>query len=594
MTILEALREKMADRGIDVYVVPTDDFHGSEYVGDYFKCREYLTGFTGSAGTAFVAQDEAGLYTDGRYYLQAEEELRGSGFTLYRMGEAGVPTLYEKIESLLPEGGTVGFDGRVVSAAAGRKIEEAAAKKFGSVDSSEDLVGLIWEDRPALSKEQAWILPERFSGESAESKIARVRSEMEKLKADVFVLTSLTDVAWLLNLRGNDVSHCPVVLSNLLLTAKGGVLYVQNEALTDAVRRELERIGVSTAAYESIYEMAGQIRNRKVLLSTGSVNDRLYRLFSKGNEIIDQENPTLRMKAVKNETEVRNIKNAHVKDGVAMTRWLYWLKKTIGKEELTEISVSKKLEEFRANMRGFMDLSFETIAGYKEHGAIVHYEATKATDKKLAPESFLLVDSGGHYMEGTTDITRTVALGKLTDEEKEMFTTVLKGHLSLLWLRFMKGCSGLNFDVMVRKPFWEKGLDYRHGTGHGVGYLLSVHEAPNGFRYKTVPERNDAAVMEPGMVTTDEPGVYLEGKFGVRTESELLCREDGTSEYGDFLTFEPITYCPIDLDAVVPELLSEEEKEKLNRYHGLVFDEISPYLEGEEKEWLRQATRRID
>ena len=593
MTILEALREKMADRGIDVYVVPTDDFHGSEYVGDYFKCREFLTGFTGSAGTAFVAADEAGLYTDGRYFLQAEEELKGSGFTLYRMGEPGVPTIYEKIESLLPEGGTVGFDGRVVSALAGRKIEKAAAKRFGSVDSSEDLVGLIWEDRPELSKEKAWVLPERFSGESASSKIARVRKEMEKLQADVFVLTSLTDIAWLLNLRGNDVSHCPVVLSSLLLTARGGVLYIQNEALTDEVRRALAEVGVSTAAYESIYEMAGKIRNKKVLLSSGAVNDWLYRLFSKGNEIIDRENPTVRMKAVKNETEIRNIRNAHVKDGVAMCRWLYWLKKNVGTEELTELSVSRKLKEFRENMRGFLDVSFETIAGYKEHGAIVHYEATKATDKALAPESFLLVDSGGHYMEGTTDITRTVALGPLTDEEKEMFTLVLKGHLSLLWLRFMKGCSGLNFDAFVRKPFWERGLDYKHGTGHGVGYLLSVHEAPNGFRYKIVPERSDAAVLEPGMVTTDEPGIYLEGKFGIRTENELLCVENGSSEYGEFLTFEPITYCPIDLNAVLPEQLTGEEKDKLNLYHEIVYNEISPYLEGEEKEWLKEATRRI-
>ncbi len=593
MTILEALREKMADRGIDVYIVPTDDFHGSEYVGEYFKCREFLTGFTGSAGTAFVAADEAGLYTDGRYFLQAEEELKGSGFTLYRMGEPGVPTIYEKIESLLPEGGTVGFDGRVVSALAGRKIEKAAAKRFGSVDSSEDLVGLIWEDRPGISKEKAWVLPERFSGESASSKIARVRKEMEKLQADVFVLTSLTDIAWLLNLRGNDVSHCPVVLSSLLLTARGGVLYIQNEALTDEVRRALAEVGVSTAAYESIYEMAGKIRNKKVLLSSGAVNDWLYRLFSKGNEIIDRENPTVRMKAVKNETEIRNIRNAHVKDGVAMCRWLYWLKKNVGTEELTELSVSRKLKEFRENMRGFLDVSFETIAGYKEHGAIVHYEATKATDKALAPESFLLVDSGGHYMEGTTDITRTVALGPLTDEEKEMFTLVLKGHLSLLWLRFMKGCSGLNFDAFVRKPFWERGLDYKHGTGHGVGYLLSVHEAPNGFRYKIVPERSDAAVLEPGMVTTDEPGIYLEGKFGIRTENELLCVENGSSEYGEFLTFEPITYCPIDLSAVLPEQLTGEEKDKLNLYHEVVYNEISPYLEGEEKEWLKEATRRI-
>lgn len=594
MTILESLREKMADRGIDIYVVPTDDFHGSEYVGDYFKCRAYLTGFTGSAGTAFVTPTEAGLYTDGRYFLQAEKELKGSGFTLYRSGEKGVPTLYEKLEELLPEGGTIGFDGRVMNAAAGRKIEKAAAKRFGSVDSSEDLIGLIWEDRPALSHEPAWLLPERFSGEDAARKIARVREEMRKKGTDVFVLTSLTDIAWLLNIRGNDVSHCPVVLANLLLTERGGVLYIQNEALTGAVTNELNRIGISVAAYESIYEMAGKIRHKKVLLSSGSVNDWLYRLFASGNEILDEENPTERMKAVKNETEIQNTVRAHVKDGVAMCRWLYWLKENIGKKELTEIGVSRKLKEFRENMRGFLDVSFETIAGYKEHGAIVHYEATPETDAKLKPESFLLVDSGGHYLEGTTDITRTVTLGPLTDEEKEMFTLVLKGNLALLDLKFMKGCSGLNFDLLVRKPLWEKGLDYRHGTGHGVGYLLSVHEGPNGFRYKIVPERKDAAAFEAGMITTDEPGVYLEGKFGVRTENELLCKAAGSTEYGDFLTFEPITFCPIDLDAVEPELLTGEEKEKLNRYHERVYEEISPYLEGDEKEWLRKATRRID
>ena len=592
---LDALRRVMKENAIDLYLIPTDDFHGSEYVGNYFKCREYVTGFTGSAGVAVVTQEDARLWTDGRYFLQAEAQLRDSGFSLMKSGEEGVPTIAKYIEDTLGEGETAGADGRVINAAFGKKLTEIAEKKHGKIDTSKDLVGEIWKDRPAMSKERSWILTEEYSGESAVSKLGRIREEMKKKKADIFLLTSLEDIAWTLNLRGNDVLHCPVTLSFLAVTEKGCIYYVNEETLSDEVRAYLEKTGVSVSPYDSVYEMAralGEKSSVTVLLDPAKMNDRLYRLLGDVKKV-EETSPTVLMKSIKNETELKNIRIAHLRDGVAMVKWIYWLKNAVGKEELTELSVSEKLAGFRASMKNFLDLSFETIAGYKEHGAIIHYAPTEESDAELKPESFLLVDSGGHYLEGSTDITRTIALGELTEEEKEVFTLVLKAHLALLPLVFHYGCSGVNFDLLVREPLWRRGLDYRHGTGHGVGYLLAVHEMPNGFRYKVVPERVDSSVFEEGMVTTDEPGLYLEGKFGVRTESELICRVKEETEYGKFMYFENVTFCPIDLDAVIPEMLTEEEKQSLNDYHETVRKRLSPYLNEEENEWLTYATRRI-
>ena len=593
---LNLLRSLMMERGIDVYVIPTADFHESEYVGEYFKARKFLTGFTGSAGVAAVSVNEAGLWTDGRYFVQAEKQLQGSGFELFKMGVKDVPTVDEFIAAELPENGVIGFDGRVVNAKWGLKLEKIAQEKNGSTAVDADLIDLIWNDRPELSHEKAWILDEKLAGESIISKLARVRAEMEKEGASVYILTSLDDIAWLLNIRGNDAAHFPIVLSYLMITKKGCVLYVQPEAVTDELRAYLQAAGVSVGAYNDIYAMADMLSKRsmgKVLMDLSKVNYRLYKAVSQANEVVDRTNPTVLMKAVKNETEIRNIRLAHIKDGIAMTKWLYWLKNAIGKEELTEITVSDKLEAFRKAQQGFIDLSFNTIAAYGPNGAMMHYSATPEDFAVIQPEGFLLVDSGAHYEEGSTDITRTIAMGPLTDEQKYLFTTVLRSNLNLAAAKFLYGCTGLNLDILARGPLWDLGLDYRCGTGHGIGYILNVHEAPNGFRWKKVPERNDSAPLEAGMVTTDEPGVYLEGAYGIRTENELICQKDEENEYGQFMSFETVTYCPIDLEAVDLSLLSDREKRLLNDYHRMVYDTIAPYLTYEEKLWLRYETREV-
>ena len=593
---LEELRKLMADRSIDVYVVPTADFHESEYVGGYFAAREFITGFTGSAGIAVITKEDAGLFTDGRYFIQAEKEISGSGFRLFKMGVEGVPSVNEFIEASLPENGMIGFDGRVINGKWGMELEEIAAKKNGGTFVTEDLVGLIWEERPAISCEKAWILPEKYTGESAASKIARVREFMKEQGANVHILTTLDDIAWLLNIRGNDAGHFPVVLSYLLLTAKGCVLYAAKEAFDEELQKYLSDNGVTLADYEDIYGMADKMSERsmgKVLLDTGKVNYRILKAVSKGSEILNKPNPTVKMKAVKNAVEQKNIRRAHIKDGVAMVKWLYWLKNTIGKEELDEISVSDKLEAYRRSIKGFLDLSFDTIAAYEGNAAMMHYSAKPETAAVLEPKGFLLVDSGAHYLEGSTDITRTIALGPVTEEQREMFTAVLRSNMNLSAAKFLYGCTGQNLDILARGPLWDLGIDYRCGTGHGVGYILSIHEPPNGFRWRIVPERNDSSVLEEGMVTTDEPGVYKEGEYGIRTENELLCLKDEQNEYGQFMRFETVTYCPIDLNAVDPEEMTKKEKKLLNDYHEMVYRVISPYLTKEEQLWLRYETRRI-
>ena len=593
---LRMLREKMAEHSIAVYIVPTADYHESEYVGEHFKARAWLTGFSGSAGTAVVTADEAVLFTDGRYFIQAERELSGSGFSLMRMGTAGVPTVFEYVKSVLPDQGVIGFDGRVVNAADGEKYLKLAEERGGKLSVSDDLVSEIWEDRPARSKSRAWVLGEEYAGESAAGKIARVREKMKEAGAAIHILTTLDDIAWLLNIRADDISHWPVALSYLMLTEKGCVLYISGAALTEEVKKHLSANRVSTAPYEDIYKIADMLSVKHmgtVLLDKRKVNYRIVSAVSGANEIIDRENPTVLMKAVKNPTEIRNIRAAHVKDGVAMVRWLYWLKNTVGTEPMTEWDAAEKLAEFRKSQEGFVDLSFDTIPAYRENAAMMHYHADPETAAELRPEHFLLVDSGGHYLEGSTDITRTVALGPLTDREKQLFTTVLRCNLNLASAKFLQGCNGQNLDILARGPLWEMGLDYRCGTGHGVGYMLNIHEAPNGFRWRKVSERNDSAVFEPGMVTTDEPGVYIEGELGIRTENELLCVEAEENEYGRFLEFECVTLCPIDLAAVDPTMLSKREKDLLNAYHEKVYQELSPYLPREEQLWLRYETREV-
>ncbi len=591
---LQALRAEMKKRDIDIYVVPTADFHESEYVGEHFKARKFITGFTGSAGTAVVTMTEAGLWTDGRYFVQAEKQLAGSTVTLYRMGEEGVPKVDEFIGEKLPEGGCLGFDGRVVNGSWGRKLNDIAEKKSGKLHVDEDLIDLIWKDRPALSKEPLFLLEEQYSGRSAADKIAALREEMKKEGANVHILTSLYDIAWLLNIRGGDIDYVPVVLSYLVLTDRECIWFLQEEVVDEKIRAYLDENQITTRPYDSIYDYVPLISgDAAVLMDCGMVNYRICSSIDSSVKVVDKPNPTELMKAVKNPTEVDNTRRAHIKDGVAFTKFMYWLKTNIGKIPMTEISASDYLEARRREQDNFIELSFDTICAYGPNAAMMHYAATPECNAELKPEGFLLVDSGGHYFEGTTDITRTMALGPVTDEMRRHFTAVCRSNMNLAHAKFLYGCTGVNLDILARGPLWDMGIDYKCGTGHGVGYVLNVHEGPNGFRWKVVPERHDNGVLEEGMITTDEPGVYLEGKYGIRTENELVCHKAEKNEYGQFMEFENITYAPIDLDAIDPEEMTGREKKMLNDYHAMVYQTLSPYMTAEENEWLKKYTRAV-
>lgn len=591
---LTALREEMKRRSIDIYVVPTADFHESEYVGEHFKARKFITGFTGSAGTAVITLKEAGLWTDGRYFVQAEKQLEGSTVTLYRMAEEGVPAVEEFVKDKLPQGGCIGFDGRTVNGAWGEKFAAIAEEKGGSLSVGEDLIDLIWTDRPELSRAPLFILEEKYSGKSTAEKIKDVRAKMAEEGADVHILTSLCDIAWLLNIRGGDIQSVPVVLSYLVLTRDQCIWFLQEEVVDDTIRAYLKENHIETRPYDDIYTYVPTIpESTVVLMNKSGVNYRICSELNKNIQVINKPNPTELMKAVKNPVEVDNTRLAHVKDGVAVTKFMYWLKTNIGKIPMTEISASDYLEARRREQENFIDLSFTTISAYGANAAMMHYSATPESNTELKPEGFLLVDSGGHYYEGTTDITRTFVLGTISDEMKQHFTAVCRSNMKLANAKFLYGACGLNLDILARGPLWDMGIDYKCGTGHGVGYILNVHEGPNGFRWKIVPERHDSGVLEEGMITTDEPGVYLEGKYGIRTENELVCRKAEKNEYGQFMEFENITYAPIDLDGIDPEQMSPREKQMLNDYHKKVYEVLSPYMTEEENEWLKKYTRAI-
>ena len=595
MTVNEritALRERMKEKKIDAYLVPTDDFHASEYVGEYFKCRKYITGFTGSAGTAVIMQDMAGLWTDGRYFIQAAAQLEGTGVDLFKMGEPGVPTIHQFLEEKLGEGMCLGFDGRTISAKEAAELSEALGKKGASLSVDYDLVGEVWEDRPALSCEPVMELDVKWAGESRADKCAKIRKAMEEKGADAFVLTSLDDIAWLLNIRGGDVHCCPVVLSYLVMTQKEIKLFANEKVFPAEVLDALAKDGVTLLPYDSIYGYVKTFaKDMKVLLCKQKANSRLVSNIPSEVEILDEENLTLLPKAIKNPVEVENERIAHIRDGVALTKFIYWLKKNVGKIPMTELSAEEKLYSFRAQQENFIDNSFDPIISYGVHAAINHYSATPETDIPIEPRSFLLADTGGNYYEGTTDTTRTIVMGPVTDEQKKFFTAVLRGMLNLGNAKFRYGCTGVNLDYLARGPLWELGQDFNHGTGHGVGYLLNVHEGPNSFRWKVVPGNN--AVLEEGMITSDEPGYYVEDGYGIRHENMIVCKKAEKTQFGQFMCFEFLTMVPFDLDAVVPEQMTAHERELLNNYHAQVYEKISPYLDEDEKAWLKEATRAI-
>lgn len=582
----------MREGRIDAYLVPTSDYHESEYVGRHFACREYITGFTGSAGTALIGRDWAGLWTDGRYFVQAAAELDGSGVELMRMGEQGVPTIEEYLEQHLPQQGILGFDGRVVSARMGEDLKKRLESRNVSFAYTEALIGEIWEDRPELSAEPVWVLEERYAGRPATEKIAELRLEMKKAQATVHILTTLDDIVWLLNIRGNDIPHNPVVLSYAAVTEKEFLLFLNPKVLSAEVRAYLEGLGVTICPYQEIYTYVQELYHERVLLEKGKVNYAIVNYINDSNRIIDRMNPTVMKKAQKTQTEIENLKKAHIRDGVAMTRFIYWMKHNIGRIPMTECSVAEHLQALRRE-QGALDESFATISAYGPNAAMCHYHAEEDSCAELKPQGLYLVDSGGQYLEGTTDITRTMALGPVTDEEREHYTLVLMSMLRLGHVKFLEGCSGLSLDYVARELMWQRGLNYNHGTGHGVGYLLNVHERPVGIRFKTVPERQDGAAFLPGMVCSDEPGLYIEGSHGIRTENLMFCKEAEATEYGRFFTFEYLTYVPIDLGPVDVTLMEARDIAYLNEYHSQVYEKLSPYLEKDEAEWLRGVTQPI-
>ncbi len=591
---IDALRNEMKSAGIDVYIIPTSDFHDSEYVSPYFMARRFFSGFTGSAGTLVVSADESALFTDGRYFIQAENQLSGSGITLMKSGEPNVPTVKKYVADKLCSGGTIGFDGRVVTGTAGEGYAKIAEEKGGKVICGKDLAEKIWTDRPALEHTEIFLLDEKYSGKSAGDKLAEVREKLAEEKADVHIITALDDISWLFNIRADDVECCPVVLSYAAVTAERAYLFVDEKACGESVREYIVKNGAEILPYENIYDYAEKLTEKRVLINKNRVNYRLVQLLS-GCEIISKPNPCALLKAVKNPVETENIRKAHLMDGIAVTRFMYWLKNSVGKMKITESDAAACIDGLRREIGGesFVGESFETISAYGANAAMMHYSAETGSNAELKAEGMLLVDSGGHYLEGTTDITRTFALGEITEEMRSHFTVTLRAMLNLASAKFMYGCTGENLDILARGPMWEKGLDYRCGTGHGVGYLLSVHESPNSFRWRLRDDLPRTAVLEEGMITTDEPGVYVEGSHGIRIENELLCKKSENCEYGQLMEFETITYAPIDLDCVDASQLEQRDKDRLNAYHKLVFDKLSPYFEGKELEFLKQYTRKI-
>lgn len=589
---ITALRAIMKREGIDYYYIPTADFHESEYVVEYFKARKFITGFTGSAGVAVIGQEEAWLWTDGRYFIQAAAQIEGSGFGLMKMGQEGVPTVMQYLGEKLQEGQCIGFDARVVNTNDAKEFAKIAAKKHGSLKTDNDLLDEVWTDRPALVHQPADVLKDEFNGEATASKLARVREQMEKEDAQYHIISTLDDIAWILNVRGNDIPHVPVVLSFLVIGKEDAMWFVEENALSDAVKEMAAECGITIRPYEDVYAYAATIpENSTVLLDKRKVNYRITNALSETVHIVSKANPSQLMKAIKNEIELENTRKAHLLDGIAVTKFMYWLKKNVGKIPMDEVSVSDYLQSLREQMEGYRDISFDTIAGYNANAAMMHYKAEPDTAAKLEPQGMLLVDSGGHYDTGTTDITRTFVLGPISDIQKKHFTMVVKSNLNLANVKFLYGCNGISLDVICREPIWKENLDYQCGTGHGVGYLLNVHEGPNSFRWQYRPGFDNP--FEAGMITTDEPGIYLQDQYGIRTENELICVKGEKNQYGQFMGFENITYVPIDLDGIDKQYLNAEDVKQLNDYHKMVYEKISPYMTPEENEWLKEYTREI-
>ena len=569
------LQKYVQESGIDAYLVFTSDDHGSEYIVDHFKTREFLSGFTGSAGTLLVTKDGAYLWTDGRYFIQAARELKTTDTTLMKSGEEGVPTIFEFVKKL-SDSPKIAFD----FATATVEFVEALKKAVKGVEIVDcgEIIDEIWTNRPEVEPTKAWFLSDKAAGESVKSKIENLQKDVEKQGCEYALVSSLDDIAWLFNMRGSDIEYNPVNYAYAIVSKDGATLFMDKRKLDEKGKKILEENGVNLMPYQDVYGVVEQISD-KVLIDKEKTNYAETDVF-----------PTTVRKAIKNDIEIRNMKKAHVEDGVAMVRFMRYLKERVGKEEMSEISLADKLETFRRESKNFLDLSFDTICGYASNGAIVHYSATPETDKKVENKGLLLVDSGAQYRYGTTDITRTSATGKVSRQEKEAFTIVLKSHIALARAVFRKGATGANLDMIARAPMYKCGMDFKHGTGHGVGYLLNVHEGPQNISPRATAQKY--AVL-PGMITSNEPGFYEEGKFGIRHENLILCVEKEKTEYGTFCEFETITLVPFDLDAIDANMLDDDEKEWLNSYHARVRKVIGKHLDGKDLKFLEKATRRI-
>ena len=591
---LVLLQEAMKKADIDWYLIPTDDDHQSEYVGDYYKGRMWVSGFTGSAGVLVSGQEEAYLFTDGRYYVQAAKELEGSGIVLMKSGTEGVPTPEKFMIEKCDEGMTGAFDKRVVAKDRADIMIKGLEDK-GAIVKDAALLDDIWEDRPARSASKVFELKTQYAGEPMKEKLTRVREKMTKKGTQGHVLATLDEIAWLFNLRGNDVECSPMFLSFAYITQEEAFLFVQDGVLLPEAASYLADNEVRVMDYDSIYDFLAGRKEAKVLIDSERTNARLHESFGEGVILVEGENPIVLMKSIKNEVEIANSKVCHIKDSVAVTRMMYHIKTNCMNPdwEMDEWEAGEYVSELRRNTEGCVDLSFPPISAYGSNGAMMHYSAKKGDCARLKPGSFYLIDSGAQFYEGTTDITRTFVLGEVDAEAKKHFTAVARGMLGLQNAKFLKGCRGVNLDILARQPMWDMGIDYRCGTGHGLGFYLNVHESPNSFRWKGGPGYHDC-VLEPGMITTDEPGIYIEDLYGIRLENDLLCVADEENEYGQFLRFETLTYVPIDLDGIEPSYMNPREKEVLNAYHAKVYEVIAPYMNEEEKAWLKEYTRPID
>jgi len=584
---IEKLRSLMKERGIDAYIVPSSDPHQSEYVAEHYTARAFITGFTGSAGTAVITLKDAGLWTDGRYFIQAENQLKDTGVTLFRMGEKGVPTIEKFLRENLPFGAKVGFDGKVVSVQYFRSLKKELEGSGISFETGEDLINIIWENRPEKPHTKVIVHDLKYAGKSREDKLQEVINEMKSMGAAHYVISGLDDIAWLLNIRGRDVECNPLTIAYSIISKGKCYLFIDEDKIDSNVRAEIEKAKVEIRPYESVTEFLEGITEGTILFDPSKTNTWIYNSIKV--KTIEDMDITTKLKAIKNDIEIENVKKAMVRDGVAIVKFINWLKKTIKSRNIKEIEAADKLEELRRAGENFFDLSFSTISAYGANASMPHYSATEENQATIEPKGFYLVDSGAQYLDGTTDITRTIAVGPLSEEEKLDYTLVLKGMIDLTMQRFLYGTTGSNIDIIARIPLWNAGMDFKHGTGHGIGFFLNVHEGPQ--RISSVPNN---VRLEKGMIISNEPGVYKAGKHGIRTENLVVVQEDESTEYGgQFMKFETLTLCPIDKEPIKVELLTEEEKAWLNSYHKNVFEKLSPYVDGEELEYLKEATKEI-